>query len=303
MLVPVLTVAENIVLGDEPHATGRLLDRRAARAAHPRALRALRAARWTRDAMIEDLPVGAAAARRDPQGALPRRQHPDPRRADGRAHAAGGRRAVRDHARADGARQVDHLHHATSCKEVLAVADRITVLRARQAASDALSATATTERALAPHDGRPRRAALRVDKTEAHPGEAVLQVGPVRVQIGRGDAERCEASRSRCHAGRDGGDRGSRGQRPDGAGRGDHRPGHVVRGQVRPRRQDVTPDPARDQRRGHRPHPGGSPSSAALVAGLRPCAENLRSWHDWQRDARRYGSDRQRPNEPRERKL
>ena len=53
-----------------------------------------------------------AAARRDPQGALPRRRHPRPRRADGRAHAAGGAGALRGRPPAHGAGQVDHLHHA-----------------------------------------------------------------------------------------------------------------------------------------------------------------------------------------------
>ena len=51
-----------------------------------------------------------AAARRDPEGALPQRRHPRARRADRRADAAGGAGAVRDHPRPHGAGQVDHLH-------------------------------------------------------------------------------------------------------------------------------------------------------------------------------------------------
>ena len=43
MLVPVMTVAENIVLGDEPRSGGGLLDMREARAAGARAVGALRA--------------------------------------------------------------------------------------------------------------------------------------------------------------------------------------------------------------------------------------------------------------------
>ena len=53
-----------------------------------------------------------AAARRDPEGALPRRADPDPRRADRGAHAAGGGDALRDAPR-DGRRGADgHLHLA-----------------------------------------------------------------------------------------------------------------------------------------------------------------------------------------------
>ena len=53
-----------------------------------------------------------AAARRDPEGALPRGGHPRPRRADRRAHAAGGAGALRGDPRPHGARQVGDLHHA-----------------------------------------------------------------------------------------------------------------------------------------------------------------------------------------------
>jgi len=51
-----------------------------------------------------------AAAGRDPEGALSRRRDPDPGRADGRADAAGGDRALRDHQEPARGRQVDHLH-------------------------------------------------------------------------------------------------------------------------------------------------------------------------------------------------
>ena len=51
-----------------------------------------------------------AAAGRDPQDALPRRHGPHHGRADGRAGAPGGRRAVRDAARHDRPRRLGHLH-------------------------------------------------------------------------------------------------------------------------------------------------------------------------------------------------
>ena len=62
-----------------------------------------------------DLPVGIAlgrlaAARRDPQGALPQRAHPRPRRADRRPHAAGDPRDLRRPATPAGGGLRDHLH-------------------------------------------------------------------------------------------------------------------------------------------------------------------------------------------------
>ena len=56
------------------------------------------------------------AARRDHQGALPGRRGPHPRRADRRAHAAGDRRAHRDHAAAQGGRDLDRLHHPQAAR-------------------------------------------------------------------------------------------------------------------------------------------------------------------------------------------
>ena len=51
-----------------------------------------------------------AAARRDPEDALPRGPRPDHGRADGRARAAGGRRALRDAAHDDRQRPLHRLH-------------------------------------------------------------------------------------------------------------------------------------------------------------------------------------------------
>ena len=97
-LVPTFTVAENVLLGDH-RDEGRTLLRPSAqhRAARRRARRAVRdrgrSAR-TRVAVV----ARRAAARRDPEGALPRGADPDPRRADRGAHAAGSRVALRDDA-------------------------------------------------------------------------------------------------------------------------------------------------------------------------------------------------------------
>ena len=114
MLIPVMTVAENIVLANEPTHAGILLDYARRRR---RASRELAAQLQVRDrpGRADRRPHGRpAAAGRDPEGALPQGRHPDPRRADRGAHAAGGARAVRDPPQPEGGRDVDHLHHATS---------------------------------------------------------------------------------------------------------------------------------------------------------------------------------------------
>ena len=96
MLIPVMTVAENIVLGIEPTRDGDAA-RRARRGARACAsCRSSSASPSTPTALISRDHGRPAAARRDPEGALPRRRDPDPRRADGGADAAGGERAVRD---------------------------------------------------------------------------------------------------------------------------------------------------------------------------------------------------------------
>ena len=111
MLIPVMTVAENIVLAIEPTArrgAPRLRRRTQARA---RALGALRPRGQPGRAHRPHL-GRPAAARRDPEGALPRSGDPDPRRADRRPDTAGGEGALRDPRVAEEPGQVDHLHHA-----------------------------------------------------------------------------------------------------------------------------------------------------------------------------------------------
>ena len=111
MLIPVMTVAENIVLAEEPTRERDPLRRPRGRAACPGDLRPLRAGGRPggEDRGHHRRP---AAARRDLEGALPRRGHPRPRRADRRAHAAGGAGALRGDPRSHRARQVGDLHHA-----------------------------------------------------------------------------------------------------------------------------------------------------------------------------------------------
>ena len=109
MLIPVMTVAENIVLGIEPVREGVLLDERGAEE-RVRELSKQYGLVVDPAALDRRHHRRPAAARRDPQGALPRRGDPHPRRADGGAHAAGGDGALRDRPQPPGRRQVDHLH-------------------------------------------------------------------------------------------------------------------------------------------------------------------------------------------------
>ena len=111
MLVPVMSVAENIVLATEPKRAGILLDYDAA----DRRVKELAAAfRFKIDPEGPDREHQrrAAAARRDPEGALPRSRRPDPGRADRRPDAAGGARALRDPAKPHARGDVRDLHHA-----------------------------------------------------------------------------------------------------------------------------------------------------------------------------------------------
>ena len=80
------------------------------------------------DAIVGDTVGRPAAAGRDPQGALPRRRDPDPRRADRRADAAGDRPALRDAPAAAGAGQDRHPHHPQAARDH-GLTDRVSVMR------------------------------------------------------------------------------------------------------------------------------------------------------------------------------
>ena len=172
MLVPVFTVAENVVLGHEPVRGGGLIDL-------PEARRRVKEIsdrfgfHVDPDAYIEDLPGRRPAARRDHQGPVPAGQGPHPRRAHGGAHAAGDRRADRDHAPAQGVRDVDRLHHAQAARGPC---------RRR------------------PDHGHPARQGGRQRRADVHRDRARLADGrPLRVPGGRahrGGARRGDASRS-----------------------------------------------------------------------------------------------------------
>ena len=124
------------------------------------------------------------AARGDPQGALPRRAHHDPGRADRGARAAGGRRAVRHPARHEGARAYTFLFISHKLDEVRAIADAITVIR-----------RGTTRR-----HGGPARPSPAAQLAEMMVGSELPVPGDARV-----DGHRREVLRARGpHAGRGG---------------------------------------------------------------------------------------------------
>ena len=195
MLIPVMTVAENIVLAEEPTRERRPPRRPRGRAARPGDLGPLRARRRPggEDRGHHRRP---AAARRDPEGALPRRRHPRPRRADRGAHAAGGAGALRGHPRPHGARQVGHLHHAQA--ERGARHRRPDHRPApRQADRDAAGRGRHGGEPRAP-DGRARGAAPGREDRRATPGDAAAPGrGPARPRRPRA-SRRSAASRSRC---------------------------------------------------------------------------------------------------------
>ena len=181
MLIPVMTVAENLVLGDEPRSGG-LLDT-AARAAPDRgALRALRAEGRPRRARRGHL-RGHAAARGDPARAGPRRARPRPRRADRRAHRAGDRgpHVVLAELKAGGTSIVFISH---KLPEVLKVADRVTVLR--RGKSVGTIDTAGADEPLLARMMVGRDVVLRVEKQECRPGSWSLEVTDLHVADDRG---------------------------------------------------------------------------------------------------------------------
>ena len=96
MLIPVMTVAENIVLGDRARARRRpaRLRRRAASASASWPRRS--GSQSTRTRSIQDITVGQQQRVEILKALYRQRRHPHPRRADGGADAAGGERAVRD---------------------------------------------------------------------------------------------------------------------------------------------------------------------------------------------------------------
>ena len=116
MLVPPLSVLENVMLGAEGGAAARRAARR--RSARKLAHLGQGICARGRSRRHRRRTVGRpAAARRNPEGAGARRRNPGARRADGGADAVRGRSAVRDAAGAEIAEQDDRLHHPQAARD------------------------------------------------------------------------------------------------------------------------------------------------------------------------------------------
>ena len=147
-------------------------------------------------ARIEKHHCRPAAARRDHEGALPQRRHPDPRRADRGAHTAGGAGALRDHRDADESGHVDHLHHPQAERSARDRRPHHACCGAESRSRRFAREGATRGRARAV-DGRARGAAARREEAGAPGRAAAAGRGPRRRATTAG-SRRCAASRSTC---------------------------------------------------------------------------------------------------------
>ena len=152
-----------------------------------------------------------AAARRDPEGALSRRRHPHPRRADRRAHAARGRCAVRAASLAQGAGQDRHPHHPQAARDHGDHGSRLGHAPRRDGGDprDGRDLAAGTRGA----DGRPARAAARREGRAGARRAAARDRQPLRRRCARRAARRQRLLHGSC--GRDRRHRGRRRQRPE----------------------------------------------------------------------------------------
>ena len=228
MLVPVLTVAENIVLGEETMANPIFLDRAEAKPPDRRAGRPVRLR--DRPGRQGRLAVGRlAAAGRDPQGALSRGADPRPRRADGRPDAAGDRGDLRRPAPPGRGGPQHHLHQPQAVRGPRDRGpDHRHPARARSSASG-LPAETNEEDLAELMVGRGVQ--LTVDRGESHPGKPALEVSGLRVRDDRG-SEVVRGVDLEIRAGEILGIAGVAGNGQDEAGRGAHRaaPGDRRRG-------------------------------------------------------------------------
>ena len=182
MLVPVFTVAENVILGVEPTRSGGRVDRDAARA-RVRELSERYGLEVDPDALIEELPVGVQQ-RVEILKALYR---------DARCLILDEPTAVLTPSEIDeligiirqlvgGGRSVIFITH--KLREVLAIADRVTVLRHGKVVGQTTPAESDEQALATLMVGRDVQ--LVVDKTPAAPAEPVLQVSDLRVADDRG---------------------------------------------------------------------------------------------------------------------
>jgi general nucleoside transport system ATP-binding protein len=182
MLIPVFTVAENVILGVEPTRRLGMLDRDQARN-QVRALSERYGLVVDPDAMIEDLPVGVQqrveiikALLRDAKLLIL-----DEPTAVLTPHETEELFAIMRSLQESG-HSVLFITH--KLKEVLPVADRITVLRNGRVVGSAVPAETSEQELASMMVGR--SVLLRVSKDEAEPGEDVLEVDGLTVLDDRG---------------------------------------------------------------------------------------------------------------------
>ena len=193
MLVPVFTVTENVMLGVESVKCGMFLDRDAA-SQRIREISSQFGLAVDPDALVEDLPVGVQQRVEiikvlyreadilildEPTAVL------TPQEADDLFDVV--------QSLVDQGKSVIFITH--KLKEVLAIADRITVLRAGKVVGSAAPQEATEPELAQMMVGR--EVILQVDKEPASPGEVVLDVDTVCVVGDRGTMA-VTVSRSRC---------------------------------------------------------------------------------------------------------
>ena len=182
MLIPPFTVTENIMLGGESTSVAGVLNENAA-AARIRQLSHDYGLQVDPDAKIEDLPVGTQQRVERPEGLLQKRRYLD-------FHEA--RPAVLTPQEAldlfsimrklaEGGKAIVFITH--KLKEVLAVADRITVLRLGRLAGTADPHTATEAELASLMVGR--SVILEIQKRPAHPGEPILLIKDLEVKDNR----------------------------------------------------------------------------------------------------------------------
>jgi general nucleoside transport system ATP-binding protein len=182
MLIPVMSVAENIVLATEPTTAGILLDYGTADA-RVRALAGQFGFAIDPDAKIEDITVGQQQ-RVEILKALYRRadvlilDEPTAVLTPQEAHELF---TILQNLRREGMSIIFITH---KLNEVLEIADRITVLR-RGKKIDTIPREGATEQALAEMMVG-REVLLRIDKSPAHPAEALLDVDDLHVVDERG---------------------------------------------------------------------------------------------------------------------
>jgi general nucleoside transport system ATP-binding protein len=184
MLIPVFTVAENVILGDEPTGSLGLLDRARARSEVLELSRRFGLA-VDPDAMVEDLPVGIqqrveiikALLREarllildEPTAVLTPQETED-------------LFAVMRSLKASG-HSILFITH--KLKEVLPIADRITVLRLGRVVGSTVPAESDEQQLASMMVGR--SVLLQVAKAPAEPGEVVLEVDGLSVVDERGHA-------------------------------------------------------------------------------------------------------------------